>query len=285
MDEKMNDKTVITTEPKIKIIGWSGGVQSTAMAVMSALGEIEPVDALIYADIGNEWSIVTKIMDWYRDWFKEHGVRAETVHPKKSVLEDLENGDIYIPAYTESGGPLNRGCIWRYKIQPMRWRMRELAGYDATKPPHPKAGEVEMWMGMTTDEMRRTFPSLKKYIVHRYPLIEKDMTRGDTIRYLRGLGLPIPPKTSCVICPYRRAMEWIPVRDQTPDEWQKAIEIDKKIRYAISHRKYKNKHGIKDFKNRIYLWREGIPLEEADLDEFAKNERDYDEEARIGELE
>ena len=38
----------------MKFISWGGGVQSTTMAVMSALGDLEPVDAVIFADTGWE---------------------------------------------------------------------------------------------------------------------------------------------------------------------------------------------------------------------------------------
>lgn len=255
-------------ETKYKILSWSGGIQSTVMAVMSALGELPKVDLVLYANIGNEWSVVTETMAFYKNWLQEKGMRIETVYPPKSVLEELEEGEIHIPAWTESGGPLYRGCVWRYKIRPIRWKIREFAGYHATKNPYPKKNTFEMWLGMTTDEMKRTLPSLKKYIFHRFPLVEKGLSRGDCYTYLRKLDLPIMPKTACVVCPYRKAWEWLEIKEKTPEEWEEAIRIDRKIRNALQDRKKES--------NKIYIWKKSIPLEEVDLKECAKHERGFD---------
>lgn len=260
-------------ETKYKILSWSGGIQSTTLAVMSAFGDLPPVDLLIYSDIGNEWNVVTEIMNTYREWFESKGMTVKTVRPEKNILDEIDE-EIYIPAWTESGGPLSRACVWRYKLRPIRWYLREYAGFHPTKAPHPKANTFEMWLGMTTEEMRRTFPSLKKYIFHRYHLIEQNMSRNDCFDYIRDKGLPIPPKTSCVICPYRRAIEWAQIRDTSPKQWQQAIEIDHKIRHAME--------GRRKGSNKIYLWKGKKPLDEVDLEARAKTERDYDKIHREG---
>jgi len=247
-----------------KYISWGGGLQSTCMAVMSALGDLEKVDAVVHVDPGFEWSKNYETIEWYTKWLNERGVYTESVKAEPSIKEGYLVNHKHIPAWTKSGAPLRRQCTVEYKLYPVKRRMREIAGYDPTKAPHPKAGEFEVWIGFTLDEHERRAASRVKYMVNRFPLIELGMTRDHCTEYLQKHDLPIPPKSACVICPYRRAKEWIDIRDQTPDEFQEAIEIDREIRYARPNEDIEA--------DELYLYNGLVPLEEADLDEDARIE-------------
>jgi hypothetical protein len=248
----------------MKYISWGGGLQSTCMAVMSALGDLPKVDAVVHVDPGNEWSLNYKTITWYLKWLNEHGVHAESVKSESSILEKLLSNHTHIPAWTESGAPIRRQCTNHHKLIPLKRKLREIAGYHATNPPHPKPGEFEAWIGFTLDEQERRALSRTKYMVSRWPLIELGMTRDDCTKYLHEHKLPIPPKSACVICPYRRAKGWIAIRDQTPEEFQHAIEIDRAIRDSKP-----NEDMTAD---KLYLWQGAIPLEDADLDRVAKED-------------
>jgi hypothetical protein len=249
----------------MKYISWGGGLQSTCMAVMSALGDLPKVDAVIHADPGNEWSLNYALIEWYTRWLNQHGVHAESIKVSPPILDNLLDNHTHIPAWTQSGAPLRRQCTKHFKITPLNKFMRRFAGYDPSNPPHPKPGEFEVWVGFTLDEQERRAESRTKYKVHRWPLIELGMSRDDCTKYLHEHNLPIPPKSACVICPYRRASEWLPIRDHTPEEFQHAIEIDHKIRYLKPNKSMET--------DKLFLWREAIPLEDADLDKYAKKER------------
>jgi len=246
----------------MKYISWGGGLQSTCMAVMSALGDLPKVDAVVNVDPGFEWQENYKAIACYKDWLNDHGVRTEVIKADINLRDEPTNKYATPPYWTESGAPLRRHCTNNLKLYPFKKRIRELAGYDPGKPPHPKPGEFEVWIGFTLDEHERRSVSRVKYMTSRWPLIELGMTRDHCTEYFKGKGLPIPPKSACVICPYRRASEWIAIRDQSPEDWREAVEIDRRIRNA------KPLDNVTT--DKIYLWKGLEPLDEADLEAAAQ---------------
>jgi hypothetical protein len=234
------------------------------MAVMSAFGDLEKVDAVIHVDPGFEWQENYKSIAWYKDWLNSHGMRTGSIKSKYDIKRHFLINHVTPPYWTESGAPLNRQCTSELKLYPFKRYVRILSGYDPTKPPHPKPGEIEVWIGFTLDERERRSVSRIKYLANRWPLIEMGMTRNHCVDYLKNKGLPIPPKSACVICPYRRAAEWIAIRDQSPKDWIKAVDIDKRIRNA--------KPNAKLQADKIYLWKGLIPLDEVDLEAAAKED-------------
>jgi hypothetical protein len=234
------------------------------MAVMSAFGDLPKVDAVINADPGFESQQNYNSITWYLNWLNDHGLHTEVIKSEGNIKTDYLSNHVHIPFWTESGAPLRRQCTQHYKLIPNKRRYREFAGYDSVKAPHPKPGEFEVWIGFTLDEHERRSVSRYKYMVHRWPLIELGLTREHCIAYLQDHGLPIPPKSACVICPYRRAADWIIIRDHCPDDWRDAVEIDKQIR---------NARPLPDTTyDKIYLWRGLVPLDQADFEKAARSD-------------
>lgn len=89
-----------------------------------------------------------------------------------------------------------------------------------------------------------------------YPLVELKMTRSDCINWLTKNGYPIPPKSSCVGCPFHRNNEWRNIKNN-PVEWKQAVDLDNTIREA----------GINESRlsGLLYLHSSCKPLEEVDL--------------------
>jgi len=207
-------------------LGW--GVQSFTLAIMAALGEIEPVDYAIHADTGYESVLTYELAARWTDWLIERGVNVVTVREPnvRRVVINRGSGRVCIPAFTESknsrGGMLSRDCTKRWKIAPIR---RFIQSQRNGKP-------VEMLLGMTTDEWQRMRDSDVKYITNSYPLIDKRMSRIDCIHWLEGREIEIPSKSACYFCPFHTARAWNKIR-QTSD-WKKVIAVDNQIRYARS---------------------------------------------------
>jgi len=252
----------------MKTLSWGVGVQSTTVAVMSALGDLEPLDVVITADTGWERQATYASRDFYSAWLCERGVRVELVSGG-DVRQEGAVEHIHIPFFTSTGAPLQRQCTNHFKIVPIKRRLREIAGYDARKPPHPKAGEIELWLGISWDEFERMNTSRVKFIKHRYPLIERRMTRNDCIDYLEDHGLPVPVKSACVGCPYRSASEWIEMREDYPDEWNEAVAFDESNRH--------NPLAVRDnpTADELFIYKHAVPLETADLESDAGRERQY----------
>lgn len=140
-----------------------------------------------------------------------------------------------------------RQCTKEYKIVPIRRKVRELLGGKT-----PKAG-CEMWIGISTDEAMRMKPSQIGYIVNRWPLIEARMNRNDCLRWLERNGYPEAPKSACIGCPFNANHRWRELRDNRPDEWADAVEVDAAIRQQSG------------FRGQQFMHRTRTPLDQVDL--------------------
>lgn len=211
----MTDKLVALS------LGW--GVQSFTIAAMAALGEIEMPDVAIHADTTHEASGTYAFAREWTPWLEARGVRVVTVanHDQMDMIDKW--GGVRIPAYVitpKGDGQVHRQCTGEWKISPMRrWLQANRAG----RP-------VEQWIGISLDEYQRMKDSDVKYIENRWPLIEKRMTRAACAIWLERHNLPIPPKSSCVFCPYHDQAAWRAMKLADGPDWQKAVEVDAAIR-------------------------------------------------------
>ena len=250
----------------MKALSWGCGVQSTTLAVMSALGDADPLDVVITADTGWERHATYEAREFYTAWLQERGMRVEIVSAGNiRRLGAVEH--IHMPFFTSNGGPLLRKCTGYHKILPIKRRLRELAGYHATQPPHPPAGTIELWLGISWDEWERMKKSRVKFIVHRWPLIEGKTTRNACIDYLEAHDLPVPVKSACIGCPYRQASEWADMRDTSPDEWAEVVAFDEANRHNPLADRGKRSAGA------LFVYSRAKPLATADLDTDAARER------------
>ncbi len=251
---------------RFRTISWGRGVPSTTMAVMSALGHLPHVDAVLHCNPGWEHSGTYDIGDWYSTWLKKHGIYTEVI-PTGDIREDGAKEHLHIPFWTATGGPLRRQCTRHFKIDPQKRRLRELLGYEPSTAPAPPSGSIEQWIGFTIEEWHRMKDSRAQYIVNRWPLIEMRMTRQDCIDYLTEHGLLLPPPSSCVGCPYKSASRWL---QTTPDEFAQAVEFDE----ANRHNPLANTGNVTS--PELYIWKEQnqpIPLAQANFRASAERER------------
>ena len=260
-------KTFKPLPDAFRVLAWGCGTPSTTLGVMRALGDLEPLDAIIHADTGFEASETQEMRDWYADWFRERGLRVEIVS-NGDIVKDGAEEHIHIPFFTSDGGPLQRQCTRHFKLTPNKRRVRELLGYHATKAPHPPAESVENWLGYTLEEYTRLSDSRVQFIVNRFPFIERQMTRQDCAEYLKRQGLPVPPKSACLSCPYRQASELLHLKRNCPEDWEAAVEFDEANRHNPLA---KRGNSTADS---LYIYKHGpMPLAEADLETDAERER------------
>lgn len=211
---------------KILSLGW--GVQSFTLAAMSALGELEPIDAAIHADTGYESQLTYEFAGRWTGWLEERGVKVVTVNGTNGTMDELfytsraGHRFLKIPAYYEKdglGAIMKRECTTHWKITPMRRWLQ------ANRNKQP----VEQWIGISLDEMERMRYSDVQYITNRYPLFEKRMTRNACMLWLEKNGIEVPPKSACIFCPYHNKATWIKTK-AVPEDWQRALAVDEHIR-------------------------------------------------------
>lgn len=239
-----------------RFLSLGAGVQSSTLALMIAHGELEPVEAAIFADTGWEPRHVYEWLDWlekhlpfpvhrvHRGNLREDTLRRSTVQERIAAIPwhmKMPNGDRAMG---------RRQCTMEYKIQPLTKKARELLGL----VPRQRAKGVlcEMFIGISTDEALRMKPSQDAWKVHRWPLIEKSMSRNDCLAWMERKGYPLPPKSSCIGCPFHSDHEWRLIKAD-PVSWADAIEVDKAIRQQPGMR------------SQQFMHRSCVPLEQVDL--------------------
>lgn len=249
---------------RVRVLSLGAGVQSTTLALMAAQGIVGPMpDCAIFADTGWEPASVYAHLRWLMSPnvlpFPVHIVSAGNI---RDNLLDAARGERWasIPAFTRTirrggrieVGMIRRQCTGDYKIIPIRREVRKLLGL--TRKRSPRFPVAEQWIGISTDEVVRIKPSFEPWQVNRWPLVERRMSRQDCLTWLRQHDYPVPPKSSCIGCPFHSNAAWRRIRDHDPEAWDDAVHIDRAIRT-----------GLRGIRGEVYLHRSAVPLDEADL--------------------
>lgn len=249
---------------QMHVISLGAGVQSTTMLLMAARGEIEPKPKYaIFADTGWEPLHVYEHLKWLEKEAAKHGVqviRVSSGNIRDDVYDHLRGDKKRIasmPFFTldENGekGMVMRQCTQEYKIAPIHREVRRLLGV-GPRGRIPE-GAVVMWMGISLDEIERMKPSRKKWMEHRFPLIDKNMDRVACTSWLRRNRYRVPPKSSCIGCPFHDDIAWLELKRNNPEEWMEAVYFDRKIR------------NLPKLKGQAFLHRSCVPLDEVNLNE------------------
>ncbi|WP_404924720.1 hypothetical protein [Mesorhizobium sp. ORM16] len=248
---------------RLRVLSLGAGVQSTTLALMAAHGHFGSLDCAIFADTGWEPAAVYEHLRWLMSPnvlpFPVHIVSARNL---RESLIAAGNGERWasIPAFTRtvdrrgnvSIGMIRRQCTTTSKIEPIRRKVRELAGL--TRKRSPTYPVVHQWLGISMDEVVRMKPSRAAWQLNRFPLIESRMTRKDCLDWLKSHGYPKPPKSACIGCPFHSDAMWRSMRNNDPAAWDDAVEVDRAIRT-----------GLRGIRGEVFLHRSGVALDEADL--------------------
>ena len=246
----------------LKVISLGVGVQSTALYLMSSMGyKVQRADVAIFADPGAEHKNTYKTLEWLLDWKDKNNGIEIVVNSEKNLLKEILHGKAHrpdvrfaaIPAFGSSGGMLLRQCTGDYKIQPVKNSIRKILGIKK----HKRMKPVEMWLGITTDEIQRMKESRMYNIKNFYPLIYHAMSRKDCIDFYKDNNFPIPPKSSCVFCPFHSNGFWKEIKEENGNAWKTSIKVDRAIRDS-------SQRGKED---KVYLHPSCKPLEDINFED------------------
>ena len=194
------------------------------MALMASVGEIEPMpDAAIFADTKAEPQSVYRWLDWLERQLPFPVVRVskgdlavEALRVRRSRNGNYWSGGwppLYAVGPSGKPSPMMRQCTQDFKIKPIHSVLRQY------KP-------VVQWIGISIDEAHRIKPSQKSWIENRYPLIDLRMKRHDCLLWMERRGYPKPPRSACVFCPFMSDLEWLRLKTDEPDDFQRAVEFE-----------------------------------------------------------
>lgn len=231
-------------ETPFNFLSLGAGVQSSTLALMAACGEIGPMPtAAIFADTQAEPASVYKWLDWLEAQlpFPVHrvskGSLTDTALKMRERVRTVGKpwSKSLIPVFTlepnGKKGHMQRACTYDYKLMPLLAAQRKLAGIKRGQ----KECTVTSWIGISWDEVQRMKMSREPWVQHRWPLIEKKITRQQCIEWMERRGYPKPPRSACVYCPFHSNKEWLRLQTEEPEEFLRAVKFEKDLQEVKRH--------------------------------------------------
>lgn len=254
----------------LRVLSFGAGVQSSAIARMVLLGEIEPIDHAIFADTGDEPAEVYENLRWWEKRFADADIPFHIVTPKQAIsatmwdaIEGRGKGTptpLFVRNADGGRGITSRQCTSGYKIQPINRKIKELAGLARKRHNHITEHLVTLIMGISWDETQRMRDPHFSWMRNEYPLVDRRITRYECLRAITSdPDYPKPPRSACWHCPFHSDEEWRYLRNNQPEDFARAVELDAALRRPGAM-------GISNLKGDAFLHASLRPLGEVDFD-------------------
>lgn len=222
------------------------------MLLEALKGNIKPMpDLAIISDTGCELEKTEQDLYVLKDKLKKEKDFDIIIVKKGNLYQDVIDfldGKIKrvasLPYWSESGGLVRRQCTQDYKISPLRKHIQKIRNNK----------KVNLWIGISLDEIERVKQSNVKYIENKYPLINYRVSIDNIVNYYKINGLNEPLKSSCVMCPFHSNSYWRRLKKVLPNEFDKAVYFDEKIR------------NYPGFNDKLYLHRSLKPLKDVNFE-------------------
>ena len=219
----------------VVVLSLGAGIQSTALALMlerDLLPGFPKPEWAIFSDTFAEPEHVYRTLDWLAPLISFPIVTTSFGDLSANTWKALrgepvperghtQGGYIDLPIFSETG-MARRQCTTAYKIQPIRLKIKELAG---ARPP---ALTCLQYIGISTNERKRAKPSRERWIQNSYPLVEAGWSRQDCLDFLdrEYPGHPVK-RSACYFCPFHSAREWVELAELYPELYQDAVAMER----------------------------------------------------------
>ena len=219
-------------------ISLGGGVQSTVLAVMADRGAFGPRPHVgVHADTGWDPPHVLETVEWIERTVsypvlvvQESDLAEDTANNKNSNGNDFYQ----IPAYVTNKlgqklGMSRRQCTSKYKITPIHRALKQFMRDNGHKT-------CQTWLGISYDEIHRMKKAREPWIEHRWPLVDRKMTRSDCHKWWdvnKPPGAPEIRRSSCVGCPYHSPTEWVAMHNEYPELLAESAEIERSLQARV----------------------------------------------------
>ncbi len=188
-------------------ISFGGGVNSVAMTIMLVNeGWRGPI---VFAETGCEWPETYSYIEMFeRDWLRPRGLSVTRLgaewRPAVSRRAPLLD---YCESIAAAPSPRNRWCTLDWKVRPLnRWAEAQHVG--------------GLLVGIAADESHRARAEMM------CPLCDRHITRQGCIDIIAAEGLPIPPKSGCIMCFFQGAEQWRRLWERHPDLFERVARLD-----------------------------------------------------------
>lgn len=193
-----------------RYFSFGAGVNSTALMLL-LLDEGVEFEA-VFSDTGCEKPETYE----YLDYLQKRGYEITRIIP--TVKEKgVTYNNLYDYFWQGKLIPL-----MRYRICTVKFKTQPIDKY-IEKP-------CELMIGYDFGERTRRHLINKKGITHKFPLVEKRITREQCVDIIRKHGLPVPIKSGCYLCPFQSKKNWKRLRDTHPELFKKAMALEENAR-------------------------------------------------------
>lgn len=210
----------------IRAVSYGGGIQSTALLVLAASGQID-YPLFLFANTGDDSenpATLAYIRQVALPYATEHGIElVQVARAGPTLLATLQDPgpSIPIPVQNEAGSPARRSCTKHWKINVIG-RELKARGATATTP-------AIVAMGISVDEIERAGPTYDKRQPYRrivYPLLDLKLSRTGCASLIARAGLPVPEKSACWFCPFNSLGTWRQLRQTKPQLFAQATQLE-----------------------------------------------------------
>ena len=208
-------------------------------------------DVTIFADTQNEPPWTYSHLAFLQEYAYSKYRHEITIISAGSLVENNLN---YLSGFSSTAsslplrlandkGFLYRQCTADFKIKPLRRFLKNI------KP----SRNIIFHIGISLDEIERKTSSNIAYIKNNYPLCDSRIDIKQIRSFFKFSNLPVPGKSSCLVCPFHSQTYWKYLKLNFPAEFNHVCDFDDKIR---------NWHKASD---KCYLHRSCTPLRSCDL--------------------
>lgn len=229
------------------VLNYGGGRQTVAMCVLIVRGILPKPDRIVMADTGRENQSTWDYLENHtQPMLKAIGLQVEIAPHNLATVQDVyaNNGDLLLPVFTKDG-KLSGFCSNEWKKRVVDRYLRANDVKEGTK-----------WLGLALDEKKRWKDihgkQEGKWVIE-CPLVEKLLNTDACLEIIKQYGLPTPITSSCWMCPHKRNAQWRHLRDNYPDQFAQACQLDEEIREN-------------DERGGVWLHHSRMPLRQANID-------------------
>jgi len=225
----MKSKHNTQKQAPLNVISLGVGKQSTYLLLNALEGKFNFVpDYCIFVDTGSEPIYVYDYFKFLSSYVKKkYEFTINFIGGQNLELDTLKSFfvnsqlPLNLPFFTKyPNGMLQRQCTYNYKIRPLYKEIQRLR----------KGRKVNLYIGISYDEIERQKEAKVNYVRNCYPLIEKKTTISQIVEWFKTVNFREPAKSACYFCPFHSLKYWSELKAKHPADFKKACHFDEQIR-------------------------------------------------------
>jgi len=204
-------------------LSYGGGKQTISIVTLALAGKLPMPDVFVMADTGREVQTTFDYLETHvQPALAKVGRHVEIVSHNYASVDLWRGDDLLLPAFTRQAGKLGKlptYCSNEWKTRVIQRWLRD-QGVD----------DVDMWIGISLDEVERMKPSGLNWYRHVYPLIDMvHFHRSHCVNQITRFGWPVPEKSRCWMCPNQSIIEWRRLHSLRDGDFDKAVALEREL--------------------------------------------------------